>query len=122
MTPPPGWKYPKSARLLKPAEFRKVYQDGIRISGPLFAAFCLRTGRANGEPGPRIGFTTPRAFGRAVERNRARRRIREALRVRLDTVAPNWDIVINPRRAVLDATHDELVREVERLLSRCKPR
>ena len=122
MTPRPGWKFPKAARLLKPAEFRKIYQDGIRISGPLFAAFCLRTERDAAQSGPRLGFTTPRAFGRAVVRNRARRRIREALRVRLDTLTPDWDLVINPRRAVLDATHEELVREVERLLSRCKPR
>jgi ribonuclease P protein component len=115
-------KFPKSARLLKPAEFRKVYQNGIRISGPLFSAFCLQAERATAQPGPRLGFTTPRAFGRAVERNRARRRIREALRVRLDFLASNWDLVINPKRAVLHATHEELVREVERLLSRCEPR
>jgi ribonuclease P protein component len=66
-----------------------------------------------------LGFTVARAFGRAVKRNRAKRRIREALRVRLPEVAPQWDIVVNPRRQVLQASAEELRREVDRLVSRC---
>ena len=84
-----------------------------------FAAFCLPTPRAAGE-GPRIGFTLPRAFGKATRRNRAKRRLREILRMRLDQVAPQWDLVINPRRPALDASPQDLQREVERLISRCK--
>jgi ribonuclease P protein component len=84
-----------------------------------FAAFLLAKPRADGE-GPRIGFTLPRAFGKAVKRNRAKRRLRELLRVRMGQVAPQWDLVINPRRAALDASPEDLQREVERLISRCK--
>lgn len=69
--------------------------------------------------GPRIGFTVPRAFGNAVRRNRAKRRLRELLRVRLGDVGPQWDIVVNPRRPVLDAAPDELRSEVNRLINRC---
>jgi len=69
--------------------------------------------------GPRIGFTVPRAFGKAVRRNRARRRLREQLRVRLPEIATQWDIVVNPRRLALDASADELRREVDRLIKRC---
>jgi ribonuclease P protein component len=69
--------------------------------------------------GPRLGFTVARAFGRAVKRNRAKRRIREALRVRLREIAPQWDIVINPRRLVLMASPADLRREVDRLVSKC---
>ena len=58
------------------------------MSGPYFAAFCLALSRQSGE-GPRIGFTLPRAFGKAVKRNRAKRRIREALRLRLTGYARN---------------------------------
>ena len=50
---------------------------------------------------PMLGFTVPRAFGKAVLRNRVKRRLREALRVRLMEVAPEWDIVINPRRPAI---------------------
>lgn len=103
--------------ILRSSDFRKVYDRGTRISGPYFAAFCLRIDRA-GE-GPRVGFTVPRAFGRAVKRNRAKRRIREALRVLLPQIAPQWDIVVNPRRQVLDATAEDLRREVKRIVSQC---
>ena len=108
--------YPKSARILCSSDFRKVYDKGSRISGPYFAAFCLRVER---DSGPRVGFTVPRAFGRAVLRNRARRRIREALRLRLPDIAPQWDIVVNPRRPVLEAPAEDLRREINRIVTKC---
>ncbi len=83
----------------------------------MFAAFCLR--RA-GAAGPRIGFTVPRALGHAVDRNRIRRRMREAVRRHLGQLGPEWEIVINPRRAALQAPFAELTREIERLFSRCR--
>ena len=88
------------------------------MSGPYFAAFCLAVPRAPGE-GPRLGFTVARAFGKATRRNRARRRIREAIRVRFAEIAPEWDVVINPRRQALEASPAELEREINRLLLRC---
>lgn len=66
-----------------------------------------------------MGFTVPRSFGGAVQRNRAKRRIREALRLRLPELAPQWDIVVNPRRQVLEATPEDLRREVDRIVRRC---
>ena len=61
----------------------------------------------------------PRALGKAVVRNRIRRRVREAVRLGLDRLSPQWSIVINPRRKALDAPVAELRREVERLFLRC---
>lgn len=69
--------------------------------------------------GPRIGFTVPRAVGKAVVRNRIKRRVREAVRSLLDRLNPQWSIVINPRRKACDAPLAELQREVERLFQRC---
>ena len=69
--------------------------------------------------GPHIGFTTPRALGKAVVRNRIKRRVREAVRFHLDRLNPQWSIVINPRRKALSATTQELQQEVERLFLRC---
>jgi ribonuclease P protein component len=115
---PTSFGFPKSARILRTSDFRKAYNQGSRIAGPYFAAFCLRIPRGE-EEGPRLGFTVPRAFGKAVMRNRVKRRLREAIRVRMQDIPPHWDIVINPRRAALKAPIDDLRREVDRLVTQC---
>jgi len=109
--------FPKSARILRSSEFRKVYKEGVRIMNPYFAAFCLKVPRD--ACGPRLGFTVPRAIGCAVDRNRVKRRLREVLRVRLPEFAPQWDLVINPRRSALDAPPRALQRAVDRLVAQC---
>jgi ribonuclease P protein component len=109
--------FPKSARILRSVDFRKVYDNGFRVSTPHFAAFCLCRPEAGG---PRIGFTVPRAIGKAVVRNRLKRRLREAVRLELHLLEPSWNIVINPRRSGLEAPFETLLRDVERLFLRCK--
>src|SRR3984957_7212590 len=111
--------FPTTARILGPAHFRRAYNQGTRFPSRYFAAFCLRVARTKDE-GPRLGFTVPRAFGKAVLRNRGKRRLREALRVRLPEVATEWDIVINPRRPAIAAPVEELRREVDRLVAQCR--
>lgn len=101
---------------MRSKDFRRVYDTGSRYSGPYFAAFCLREQQPDG---PRIGFTIPRAIGKAVVRNRIRRRLRETVRLQLDRLNPQWSIVFNPRRKAFDAPAPELRREVERLFLRC---
>ena len=61
----------------------------------------------------------PRAVGKAVARNRIRRRVREAVRIELERLNPQWSIVINPRRKTLDASWEEIRLEVDRLVRRC---
>ena len=93
-----------------------MYNEGSRFSTSLFAAFCVREPQPDG---PRIGFTVPRAIGKAVVRNRIKRRVREAVRFELDRLNPQWSIVINPRRKAFDAPLSDLRREMERLFLRC---
>jgi ribonuclease P protein component len=66
-----------------------------------------------------VGFTAPKALGKAVVRNRIKRRIREAVRLELALLSPEWSIVFNPRRKVLDCLFTELQAEVRRLFIRC---
>jgi len=72
-------------------------------------------------PGERraVGFTTPRALGKAVQRNRIRRRVREAARLELASLSEGWWVVFNPRRKALDCMFSDLRREVQRILIRC---
>lgn len=93
-----------------------MYDEGVRLPGPLFTAFCLRCEERSQV---RLGLTIPRAVGKAVVRNRIRRRVREAFRPLLAEFAGGWDIVINPRRAVLEVEFGAIQREAQKVLSRC---
>ncbi|MFL6351591.1 MAG: ribonuclease P protein component [Bryobacteraceae bacterium] len=109
---------PKPRRVLRSSEFRKIYETGVRMTSRLFAAFCLHS---EGEAVPaRFGFTVPRSLGTAVERNRLKRRMREAVRSQIDVLPTNWVIVFNPRRSVLQVHFDDLSREVGRIFVRCR--
>ena len=123
-TPTPTNGFPKTARILTASDFHRAYHEGTRFIGRYFAAFCLRVERpaacGSKDRGPRLGFTVSRAFGKAVVRNRVKRRLREVLRVRLIEVAPEWDIVINPRRPAIAAPVEDLRREVDRLVAQCR--
>jgi ribonuclease P protein component len=74
-----------------------------------------------GDPGPaRVGFTVPRALGTAVERNRIRRRMREAARLNLGAAGGGVDVVIHPKKSALRAEFAELCQEVARAFEKIK--
>jgi ribonuclease P protein component len=64
--------------------------------------------------GPRVGLTAGRVLGKAVERNRIKRRMREAVRLSRAACDGPIDIVFNPRKSVLALPFTELVNEVVR--------
>jgi ribonuclease P protein component len=63
--------------------------------------------------GPRVGLTVGKATaGKAVERNRIKRRMREAVRRQLSLLRAPVDVVLHPRSSVIDLEFAELEREV----------
>ena len=62
--------------------------------------------------GLRVGFTVGRALGGAVQRNRMKRRLREAVRLTKPSTAPNADVVINPKKGLLAVDFDAVLNEV----------
>jgi ribonuclease P protein component len=96
--------------LLKHSDFDRVYKQGRRHFSPHMTVFYLR--QAEGEP--RIGFTVGRLLGGAVERNRIRRRLREAVRLRRAALKDAVDVVINPKKSVLTADFPVVLEEVSR--------
>jgi ribonuclease P protein component len=104
-----GAKFPRRLRLLRHSDFERVYKEGRRHFSARMTVFYLR--RAKGE-GIRVGFTVGRILGGAVERNRIKRRLREAVRLRAVMAAAAVDVVINPKKSVLKADFAELVGEI----------
>ena len=103
-------KFPRSARLLRHADFEQVYKRGRRHFSAHMTVFFLAREQ---DGGMRIGFTVGKVFGGAVVRNRMKRRLREAVRLegfRLIAV----DVVINPKKSLLDAEFPEVRKEVGR--------
>lgn len=109
-------RWPKSVRLLRRSDFQRVYDTGRRFNSPFFTAFSA----AGTGPGPRVGFTTSRALGKAVRRNRLRRRLREAVRQRFGELGACLDVVFNPRSAVYKAAFREIEAEVKRYFAGLK--
>jgi ribonuclease P protein component len=120
--------FPRSLRLLRHADFERVYESGRRhFSASLTAFYLTRAeGKAPGAKGAaakavgakasglRVGFTVGRALGGAVERNRIKRRMREAVRLSPPPVEANADVVINPKKSVLTADFAKVLNEVRR--------
>ena len=112
MTEPKGGaRFPKTRRLLKHSDFDRVYRQGRRhASANLGFAYLRREDAA----GARVGFTVSRAFGGAVERNRLKRRLREAVRLTLAGFTGAVDVVINPRKSAVDVKLPLLREEIAR--------
>ena len=85
-------------RIRRRAEFQEVYERGARIHGRYATVFVLPNRRAVG----RLGIAATKKLGGAVQRNRAKRLIREVFR--RNKIAPGFDIVVVPKRELLDAS------------------
>jgi ribonuclease P protein component len=105
-------RFPKSHRLLRHADFERVYKQGRRHFASHMTVFYLRREGEPSESNLRIGFTVGKVLGGAVQRNRMKRRLREA--VRLAGFAPGVaaDVVINPKRSLLTADFAALQSEI----------
>jgi ribonuclease P protein component len=110
----PEQRFPKTRRLLRHADFERVYQQGRRHFAEHMTVFYLtREGEtADGRVGSRVGFTVSKALGGAVQRNRMKRRLREAVRLHGVPGELNADIVINPKRTLLTVEFSELRNEM----------
>src|ERR1039458_6271758 len=69
---------------------------------------------------PRVGLTAGKVMGKAHERNRLKRRMREALRRHVDLLPQGCDLILHPRRSVLTIEFAKLEAEVVRILSQAK--
>ena len=98
----------------KRADFELIYKTGFKRSGRLMTMFTRER-----ETGPaRLGIAATRKMGAAVERNKAKRLVRELFRHNKPVAAV--DVVVVPRREILAAPYDRIEVEFRSLMARTK--
>ena len=103
---------PATERIRRRPEFQRVYDTGARAHGRFMTVFTV----ANGTQAARLGVAATRKIGSAVDRNRAKRLARELFR--RHKVAAGLDIVVVPRREMLDAPFTSLETDYADALAR----
>jgi ribonuclease P protein component len=109
------FRFPKSARLVRSAEFARMRREAESFHGKLIVLSVLRLGTAER---PRVGIVTSRRVGGAARRNRVRRRLREIVRqAQLELPRGLW-LVLVARPAAAAAEFGALREDWTRLAQR----
>jgi ribonuclease P protein component len=113
-----------SSRLRKHADYLRAYAAGRKRQSAAMSWFLApqtREAEAAGLPAEaRVGLTVGKIIGKAHERNRIKRRLREALRRHVDLLPAGFDLIFHPRRSVLTMEFAQLEREIVRILEQAR--
>ncbi len=101
-------------RLRLNADFQRARQEGKSWANRLMVLCAL----PNELEHSRFGFAASKRIGKAVIRNRVRRRMREAVRLRRASIVEGWDLVFIARPPIVRATYAEVAQAVDDLLRR----
>lgn len=107
---------PRHHRLRYSADLGQVREHGRRWRHPLIILLA----KENEQDGSRFSFLASRRVGKAVVRNRAKRLMREAIRLHLDEIEGGWDCLLISRAKTPTATFSEVETAVLQLLSRAR--
>jgi len=111
-------------RLRKHADYRQAYANGRKRQSATMSWFLAPQtpgdAVADAPAAPRIGLTVGKVLGRAHQRNRIKRRMREALRRHVDLLPAGFDLIFHPRRNVLTMEFAQLEAEVVRILEQAR--
>ncbi|HEY7463399.1 MAG TPA: ribonuclease P protein component [Candidatus Limnocylindria bacterium] len=105
---------PAFIALRRKADFDALARSGTARSHRMLVLRSLRTGR----PETRVGLSTPRSLGGAVQRNRVRRRLRELVRERRGSIGAGWDLLLIARPEAAEASYAQLRVALGSLLER----
>ena len=111
------------ARLCKHADYQRAYAASRKRQSASMSWFLARR---PAEPVTdiaatgRVGLTAGKVLGKAHERNRIKRRMREALRRHVDLLPAGMDLILHPRRVVLTMEFTKLEDEVVRILTQAR--
>jgi ribonuclease P protein component len=102
-------------RLQKHADYQRVYANARKRQSASMSWFLAP--QTAPLPTSRVGLTAGKVLGKAHERNRIKRRMRDVLRRHVDMLPHGCDLVLHPRRSVLTAEFAKLDAEIVRILS-----
>jgi ribonuclease P protein component len=112
------------ARLSKHADYQRAYAGSRKRQSASMSWFLARQtptyAGAALPAGPRVGLTAGKVVGKAHERNRIKRRMREALRRHVDLLPEGFDLILHPRRIVLALEFGKLEAEIVRILHQAR--
>ena len=94
-------------------EFRRIYRKGKSAVAPTMVLYCQR----NRQGRTRLGVTVSTKLGKAVVRNRVRRRLRELWRLHKIDMVQGWDIILVARVRATDTSYQRLEKDYLRLLN-----
>jgi ribonuclease P protein component len=121
---PPARQSLRGARLRKHADYQRAYAASRKRQSASMSWFLApqTPAYAGAElpPGTRVGLTAGKVMGKAHERNRLKRRMREALRRHVELLPTGCDLILHPRRAVLTLEFTKLEAEIVRILQQAK--
>lgn len=113
-------------RLRRHADFQHAYivsgrkRQSTSMSWFLAPQSCAAPGSLTQPVTPRVGLTAGKVLGKAHERNRIKRRLREALRRNLNLLPVGFDLILHPRRSVLTLEFAKLEAEIVRILKQAQ--
>ena len=112
----------KGVRLRKHADYQKAYAAASRKRQSASMSWFLAPRVAEADPvgSARVGLTAGKVLGKAHERNRIKRRMREALRRHVELLPGNADLILHPRRSVLTMDFAKLEAEIVRILQQAQ--
>ena len=93
-------------------EFRRIYRKGKSVVAPGMVLYCQK----NRQGRTRLGVTVSTKLGKAVVRNRVRRRLREIWRLNKKDMETGWDIILVARVRAVDMPYQKLDKMYRRLL------
>lgn len=102
-------------RLRKHADYQRAYAAARKRQSASMSWFLAPQTPA-GLDGPRVGLTVGKILGKATDRNRIKRRMREALRRHVNLLPEGYDLIFHPRRTVLAMKFVQLEAEIVRIL------
>ena len=105
-------------RLQKHADYQRAYAASRKRQSASMSWFLApqQPAAACHSASPRVGLTAGKVLGKAHERNRIKRRMREALRRHVDLLPQGCDLILHPRRSILIIEFAKLEAEIVRIL------